>query len=194
MIAALSILLAAVSLNVTPLPGESHTSGTGYGHNLLNSTSVGSQSRTKTTTRTMKWSVSLRIRERKERPEKLLVESIYIAMDGAGKLKELKRDSQAVTLDKNGCASLELESPKTTLTKSHTTVSRGGGFGGLNSGFRSTKSTTRGERVMGCVVRVFADGQLLKSWTSDSRWKKAAEADKFSVAELADKPSGIGLR
>lgn len=186
----------AVTLNVTPLPGESHTSGTGYNRNLnlMSSSSLGPQSRTKTTTRTMKWRADLRIRDREERPEMLSLEAVYIAMEGNGKLKELKREVKTTTLDKNGCATLEFESPKTTLTKQHTTVSRGGGFGGLNSGFRSTKTTTRGERVTGCVIRVFAEGRLLKSWASDSRWTSAAQAEKFSVAELEQNKSRIGLR
>lgn len=190
----LPLILAAITLNVTPIPGESHTSGTGYGRNLVNSTAIGSQSRTKTTTRAMKWRAEIRIREREERPERLSVESIYLARTGDGKLKELKRETKDVVLDKNGCATLELESPKTTLTKQHTTVSRGGGFGGLNSGFQSTRTTTHGERIAGCVIRVFADGKFAKSWASDSRWTKATQTEKFSVLELEKKQSKIGLR
>ena len=183
------LLLAAVSctLTVTPKPGESHTTKSNSGM-IRRTTSTMPTSGTKTTTRNMKWTAEVRIRE--NRPEKLEIETIYIGQEASGKIIQLgKAEKKPVELDKNGRASLELTSPTVRLTKSHTTST-----GSRSRGFRSTHSTTRGERVSGCVVRVFADGELVKSWSSDSRWTAEAAKPNFSVSELDKKKSTIGLR
>ena len=184
----LLLLLAAVScsLTVTPKPGESHTSKTNSG--LIRRATTTPTSGSKTTTRNMKWTAEIRIRE--NRPEKLELEAIYIGQEASGKLIQLgKTEKQTLELDKNGRASLELTSPTVRLTKSRTTSS-----GSHSRGFRSTHTSVSGERVNGCVVRVFADGELVKSWSSDSRWAGEANKPTFSIAELDKKKSTIGLR
>ena len=184
------LLLAAVScsLTVTPKPGESHTTKSNSGM-IRRTTTTTPMTGSKTTTRNMKWQVDVRVRE--NRPEKLELESIYIGQDASGNLIQLgKTERKVLELDKNGRASHELTSPTTRLTKSRTTSSGAHSRGG----FRSTHTTTRGERVSGCIVRLYADGELAKTWTSDSRWSGEANKPTFSITELNKKKSSIGLR
>lgn len=174
------------SLRVSPKAGESSVSG-GSRSGLGSLSSVGSGS-SKTIKRQLRWLAELRFREK--RPEQTKLKVYYIGYgDGGKKIKLLKDETHAVELDKNGCAKVELESPMTTLNKTRSqTTSRG------NGGFVSTKSSIRGERVAGCVVQVFADGELVENYSSDSRWAAVAKKVPFSVKELEEKAGRIGLR
>ena len=173
------------SLRVSPKAGESSVSGGSRGG--LASLSSGASS-SKTIKRQLRWLAELRFREK--RPEQTKLKVYYIGYgDGGKKIKLLKDETHAVELDKNGCAKVELESPMTTLNKTRSqTTSRG------NGGFVSTKSSIRGERVAGCVVQVFADGELVENYSSDSRWAAVAKKVPFSVKELEEKAGRIGLR
>ena len=179
--------LPECTFTVTPRGGDSQISKSGGGLiRSISSTSNNNQS--KTITRNLKWLAEVRIRE--NRPEKLELKAYYIGeVNGGQSIKQLGTESKTLELDKNGRASVELTSPTTRLTKSRTSSSSG------NSGFRSTKKRISGERVVGCVVQLFADGEFLKGWSSDSRWASAANKAPFSVAELAKEKTGkIGLR
>lgn len=179
--------LPECTFTVTPRGGDSQVSKRGGG--LIRSISaMSNNNQSKTITRNLKWLAEVRIRE--NRPEKLELKAYYIGeADGGKTIKQLGTESKALDLDKNGRASVELNSPTTRLTKSRSTSSSG------NSGFRSTKKHISGERVVGCVVQLFADGEFLKGWSSDSRWSSAANKAPFSVAELAKEKTGkIGLR
>ena len=174
------------TLAVTPRRGESSVSG---GNKSLNQSSSQSGTGSKTITRNLKWQADLRFRE--ARPEKLELKVYYIGYgDGGLKLKQIGQETKAVTLDKDGRASLELTSPTTRLTKtwSRTTNSSHSG------GFSSIKTTRRGERVSGCVIQMFADGELVKSYSSDSRWTAAAGKVPFSISELEARSGKIGVR
>ena len=179
--------LPECTFTVTPRGGDSQISKSGGG--LIRSISATSNNnQSKTITRNLKWLAEVRIRE--NRPEKLELKAYYIGeVNGGQSIKQLGTESKVLELDKNGRASVELTSPTTRLTKSRTSSSSG------NSGFRSTKKRISGERVIGCVMQVFADGEFLKGWSSDSRWASAANKAPFSVAELAKEKTGkIGLR
>ena len=179
--------LPECTFTVTPRGGDSQISKSGGGLiRSMSSTSNNNQS--KTITRNLKWLAEVRIRE--NRPEKLELKAYYIGeVNGGQSIKLLGTEAKTLELDKNGRASVELTSPTTRLTKSRTSSSSG------NSGFRSTKKRISGERVIGCVLQVFADGEFLKGWSSDSRWASAANKVPFSVAELAKEKTGkIGLR
>lgn len=179
--------LPECTFTVTPRGGDSQISKSGGGLiRSMSSTSNNNQS--KTITRNLKWLAEVRIRE--NRPEKLELKAYYIGeVNGGQSIKQLGTEAKVLELDKNGRASVELTSPTTRLTKSRTSSSSG------NSGFRSTKKRISGERVVGCVVQLFADGEFLKGWSSDSRWASAANKAPFSVAELAKEKTGkIGLR
>lgn len=180
--------LPECTFTVTPRGGDSQISKSGGG--LIRSISATSNNnQSKTITRNLKWLAEVRIRE--NRPEKLELKVYYIGeTDGGKTIKQLGgTESKVLALDKNGRASVELTSPTTRLTKSRTSSSSG------NSGFRSTKKRISGERVIGCVMQVFADGEFLKGWSSDSRWASAANKAPFSVSELAKEKTGkIGLR
>ena len=175
------------TFTVTPRGGDSQISKSGGG--LIRSISATSNNnQSKTITRNLKWLAEVRIRE--NRPEKLELKAYYIGeVNGGQSIKQLGTEAKVLELDKNGRASVELTSPTTRLTKSRTSSSSG------NSGFRSTKKRISGERVIGCVLQVFADGEFLKGWSSDSRWASAANKAPFSVSELAKEKTGkIGLR
>ena len=180
--------LPECTFTVSPRGGDSQISKSGGG--LIRSmNSMSNNSQSKTITRNLKWLAEVRIRE--NRPEKLELKAYYIGeVNGGQSVRQLGTEAKVLELDKNGRASVELTSPTTRLTKSRTSSSSSG-----NSGFRSTKKRISGERVVGCVVQLFADGELLKSWSSDSRWAAAATKAPFSVAELAKEKTGrIGLR
>ena len=178
------------SLTVTPRGGDSKISGNNRG-SLLSSSARSSGSQSKTITRNLKYLAEVRYRE--EKPEKVELRVYYIGYGDGGKtLKQIGQETKALELDKNGRASVELKSPTTTLRKTRTRTTSSGC--GRSSGFTSSKSTTSGERVQGCVVQLFSDGALSKAWSSDSRWASAAENVPFSVAELAKRSGRIGLR
>jgi len=177
------------SLTVTPMPGDSRISG-GSGGFFNSSSSLGSNSGTKTITRNLKWRVETRIRE--NRPEKLELRAFYLGISDKNKTVQLGTEKKPLELDKNGRASVELTSPTTRLTRSRTTSGSSSSSG--NAGFRSTKSTTSGNRVTGCVLQLFADGALVKSWASDSRWANEAKKDPFSIENLNRNSGRIGLR
>lgn len=182
--------LPECSFTVTSRRGDSHVSRSGGGlQGLMNTQSVNNNNRSKTITRNMKWLAEVRIR--KNRPERLELKVYHIGESDGGKtIKLLKSEEKTLELDENGRASLEFTSPTTRLTKSRTSNYSSG-----NSGFRSTKKTISGERVIGCVMQLFADGELLKSWSSDTRWASAAKKTPFSIADLSPEKTGrIGLR
>ena len=118
-------------------------------------------------------------------PEKAVMKVWYIGMgDGGKELIEVGHEERQLELNEKGRAVVELISPTTKLTKVKTTTQSGGNsrYGGGSS---STKSTMSGERVTGCVIQVHADGELMKSWVSDSRWSKAARDASFAF-EMID--------
>ena len=178
------------SLTVTPRGGDSKISGNSRG-GLLSSAAMSSGSQSKTITRNLKYLTEVRFREQK--PSKAELRVYYIGYGDGGKtLKQIGQETKALELDKNGRASVELTSPTTTLRKTRTRTSSSSG--GRSTGFTSVKSTTSGDRVQGCVVQLFGDGELLKSWSSDSRWASVADQVPFSVSELAKRSGRIGLR
>ena len=176
------------TLTVSPRGGDSQVSSN-RGGTLIRSSSMTNNNSSKTITRSLKWLAEVRIRE--NRPGKLELKAYYIGeVDGGKSIKQIGEGTHSLELDKNGRASVELESPTTRLRKTRTTSSSSG-----NSGFRSTKKRISGERVTGCVLQLFADGEFVKGWASDSRWASAANKAPFSIAELAQRKSGaIGLR
>ena len=177
------------SLTVTPRPGVSKVTKSNSGR-IMPASGLSSGTGSKSITRSLKWAVETRFR--KNRPEKLELKVYYLGYNERNTIVQLGTETKALELDKNGRASLELTSPTTRLVKSRTVSSSR--CSGNGAGFRSTKSTTRGERVTGCVIQLFADGVLAKSWTSDPRWSSEAENEDFSVAELNRKKGKIGLR
>ena len=178
------------TLRVSPRGGESKTSSSGRG-SLIRGNSNQPNTGTKTIERNMKWLVEVRFRD--QQPDKTEVKAYYIGYGDGGKtLKQLGQETKALTLDKNGRASVELTSPTTKLRKTRTRQSSSSG--GRSSGFTSVKSTSSGERIAGCIVQLFGDGEMLESYTSDSRWTAAADTVPFSVGELVKRSGRIGLR
>ena len=181
--------LPECSFTVTPRRGESQVSRSGGGLlRSLNSRSTDGSS-SKTITRSMKWFAEVRIRE--DRPAKLELKVYHIGeVDGGKSIKLLKSEDKTLELNEDGRAAVEFTSPTTRLSKS-----RSSSYSSSSSGFRSTKKTISGERVIGCVMQLFADGELLKSWSSDTRWASAAKKTPFAIADLSPEKTGrIGIR
>ena len=178
------------SFTVSPLRGESSITGN-RGSGLLNRSSSSQQLGTgsKTIERNLKWKVELRFRE--ERPESLQLKAFYLGYSSDNKLVEIGKEQKSVELDKNGRASVELTSPTTRLTKTRSYTTSSSRYSG---GFTSSKTTRSGQRVTGCVLQLFGDGEMLKSYASDSRWTVAAAKDPFSLSELTARSGKIGLR
>ena len=165
------------SLSVSPQKADSAVKKSGGGKG-----GRGSSSSTTTFERNLKYKAVASFHG--PAPEKPVLKVWYVGMgDGGKQMIELGKAEHPLEPDEKGRATVELVSPTTKMTKVKTTTrstgrnSRGGGG--------STKSTTTGERVTGCVIQVFAGGELMKSWVSDSRWSKAARDPSFSI-ELID--------
>lgn len=170
-----------VFLKVNPTGGISKTHKSGSGHGLIRSVSTlsGSSSSSKTVTRNMTWDCEVRYRG-KPRPEKVEVRVFYIGYEGnAMKPVILGNGKHELQLDEGGKASVELESPTTRFSRSKS----GGGFTGRGR-ISHSKSTTRGERMAGCVVQLFEDGRLVKSYASQSAWEHAAKNENFNEEVL----------
>ena len=194
----LGLLFAAVSfaalgpndrqvfLRVNPLTGLSHTSkscgNNGWNNGWQNSSF--SQSMSKTITRNMKWNCEVRYRG-KPWPGKVEIRSFYIGYEGKALTpKILGKDVKPVTLDANGKASVEIVSPTVTMQRTRT----GGGLSGYSGRISSSSTTTSGQRMAGCVVQLWEDGKLVKSYASMSQWETAAKNPEFNDTVLNQKP------
>lgn len=154
------------SMSVTKLKGESKVVKDGGSSGRSGSTST-------TTEVCLKWLVKIAFNEQK--PSKIELKVHHVGYTDGGKtLTILETETPAVELDAKGRAAIEVSSPKTRLTKtrSRSTGSSGGG---------GTSKTVTGDRVTDCVVQLFGDGAMLKSWTSSPRFSAAMKKDPFSV-------------
>lgn len=172
-------------LKVSPLAGLSQTTKSGGNVGLSRHSSITTtQNTSKTISRNMKWNCEVRYRG-KTRPEKVEVRAFYIGYDAKSMTpKILGKDVKTLTLDENGKASVEIESPTVKLEKRRTS----GGFRGNSGHILSSKSTTSGQRMAGCVVQLWENGELVKSYASMSQWERAAKDPGFSDAVLNQKP------
>lgn len=177
------------SLTVSPLRGDVKTtrSGNSWGNNGYNrnrnhngsryNSDYESETSTKSVTRNLKWQATVRVRGA-ERPAKIELKVDYVGHKGKDMdFFIMKSETMPVELDKGGKANVVLESPSATLTRTHTNSSSSSN-GSYSSGFRSIKSTVSGQQVDGCIVRVYADGQLVRRWTSQSTFDKLAKTLK----------------
>lgn len=166
-------------LKVNPLAGESKTTKTGGNKGLMSSSSLtSSQNTSKTITRNMKWNCEVSYRG-KGIPDQVEVRVFYIGYEANDmKPKILGKDVKKLTLSDTGRASVELESPTVRLNKRR---SSSGFSGHSNRGhIPKTKSTTSGQRMAGCVVQLWEDGELIKSYSSMSQWERAAKEKNFN--------------
>ena len=170
-------------LNVSPLMGETETNKGGSSLRM-NSFNSGSSS-TKTIKRNMRWRADVRVMG-KGRPKEAELRVFYIAYQGEDGMKPyiIKKEKKALKLAEEGKDSVELTSPTTRLTKSRTRSSSGSS----HSGFRSTKTTTRGERIGGCVMQLVVEGKVNRVWVSNPAWEKVAWEDPFTEETLKKKP------
>lgn len=171
-------------LKVSPLAGESKTSGSNDGK-LLTGRSLNTRSRssTKTITRNLRWKCEVRYRG-EDLPEKVEVRAFYIGCEADDNTPRiLGQEVKNLTLDQGGKASVELESPTVKLTKTRSAS----GTGARSGRVAKTKSTTSGQRMLGCVIQLFEEGELVKSYSSVSQWERAAREKDFSDASLTRK-------
>lgn len=166
-------------LTVSPRGGESSSNKRGGG--LMRTSSL-SRSSSKTVTQNMKWLAEVRYRG-KTRPQKAELHVFYVGYRGEStKPFILKSETHVLELSEGGKASLELVSPTTRLTKNRTRTTGSG-----SRGFTKSKSTVRGERVVGCVVQLLSDGTVERVWTSNSSWAKVAWENPLTDAALSRK-------
>ena len=168
----------ACSLSVSPMKADSAVKKSGGGNR-----GRGSGSSTTTFERNLKYKAVASFRG--PAPDKPVLKVWYVGVgDGGKEMIEVGKDEHPLELNEKGRATLELVSPTTKMTKTKTTTQSGGRNSGGGGG---TKSTTTGERVTGCVIQVFAGGELMKSWVSDSRWAKAARDPSFTIEKIDPK-------
>lgn len=180
------------SLSVNPRPSNSSSSRAynGSTHDLK------PVKNTVTTTKShnLKWSAEVRIRE--NRPDKVEMEVYYLGYNAQGKIVQVgNAERSTLSLDNNGKAIVDLVSPTGTMVKNRTASWRAhySGSSKTYNGTSHMKTSTSGVMVKGCVVRIFGDGELIKSWSSDSRWKNEAAKADFKVDSL-NKDGKIGVR
>lgn len=174
------------TLMVSPKPGVSRTTRSGNRDGLRNWSRPNAdrawndgRTETKTIDRSMKWEAVVRFRG-KELPQKAELALTYVGYRGKETVPVIfKQEKRAVTLSETGRAVVEFESPVSRLTKTRTSSSSGN-YGG----FVSSRSQVRGERIAGCIAQLYADGELVKAYASDSRWEKAAKTGPITSATL----------
>lgn len=143
--------------------------------------------RSKTTTYQMKWDASVRVRG--TRPEKLELKVFYIAQNAENKWTQVGGTAEhKVELNDKGVWTMELMSPTTTWTDTKKQKNRNPNHQGENTPER------QGERIKGCVAQLIADGKIVKSYSSDPRWKKVAEKEDFNASDLDQHKGKIGAR
>lgn len=142
---------------------------------------------TKTTTYQMKWDASVRVRG--TCPEDLELLVYYIAQDAENSWVQVGETvKHKISPDDKGTWKTELLSPTTTWIERKKEK---------NIRFQTNNDTTpekQGERIKGCVAQLKAEGKIVKSFSSDPRWKKSAEVDNFNVDELNLRKGKIGVR
>ncbi len=166
-------------LKVTPKGGETTTNKRGGG--LIRPTSITSRSSSKTLKQSMKWLAEVRYRGKRP-PEKSELRVYYVGYrDSSMKPVILKSEKHDLTLSETGTCSQELVSPTTRVTKSRSHSTSG------SRGFTKSTSSTRGERIAGCIVQLVADGKVVRVWTSNSTWAKLAWEDPVTEAAFSRK-------
>lgn len=174
------------TLMVSPKPGVSRTTRSGNRDGLRNWNRPNadrswndSRTETKTIDRSMKWEAVVRFRG-KELPQKAELALTYVGYRGKDTVPVIfRQEKKAVALNETGRAVVEFESPVSRLTKTRTSSSSGN-YGG----FVSARSQVSGERIVGCIAQLYADGELVKAYASDSRWEKAAKTGPITSATL----------
>lgn len=167
-------------LKVTPRGSETMTNKRGGG--FIRPSSNSSRSSSRTLKQNMKWLAEVRYCG-KNLPEKSELRVYYIGYrDASMKPVILKTEKHAITLSETGTCTQDLISPTTRVTKSRSRSSNG------SRGFTKSTSTTRGERIAGCIVQLLADGKVVRVWTSNSTWAKLAWEDPLTEAAFSRKP------
>lgn len=132
---------------------------------------------TKTTTYQMKWGASVRVRG--TRPDEIEAKVFYIGQNADNEWIQIGEvQKETVSLDDKGVWNNDLLSPTTTWKETKKQKNRGMARQNDNT------PEKEGERIKGCIVQLFADGKLVKSFASDPRWKRIAEKEGFSIDEL----------
>lgn len=139
--------------------------------------------RTRTNSRSMRWTADLRVRG-EDRPYKAELKIYYLGTVGrSAKTLILASETKEALFDANGKASVGFQSPEMTVAKTKYRSGWIDRWGNLRN-IRSRSGDRTGKVVQGCVVQVFVNGQLSRTYTSTSRWQKAAEEIPFTQESL----------
>lgn len=181
---AVKVLKPSYSISMKQYPLISKKEGNDNARNLNGFNSL---SGSKTTTYQMKWYAAVRVRG--NAPDDLVLSVYYIAQNAENAWVQVGDTVEhKITLDDKGTWKQELLSPVTTW-KEHKKQK--------NVRFQTNNDTTpekQGERIKGCIAQLKAGGEIVKSFSSDPRWKKAAESENFSIEEINQRKGKIGVR
>lgn len=154
----------------------------------------GGSSQVKTTKTTQTWPVSISFTGKSIPTEGIKLECTYLGMT-KGRHEILGQKTVEIKLDEKGCYKGEVTSPEAVMTKTKTTTTSGGGNGrrgghggrgGNNRGNRSssTKSETSGTRIVGCVLQLTVNGEIVKGYASSSEWSRLAKKKSITESDL----------
>ncbi len=125
-------------------------------------------SSSKTVTRVVTWPVSGSVRGEPAPSAKDVKLMCYFIGTSDGKATMLGTETKKVTLDEKGNFKLDVSAPADKLVHTTTvTKSRGRRRGGRSG---STKSTTSGTRVTGCIIQLLVKDKVERAYASNSGW------------------------
>ena len=147
-------------------------------------------SKSKTVARVVTWPVSLSIRGDPLPADGDVKLKCYYIGTTDGKAALLGEETLDVTLDEKGRFKTEVSSPSEKLVHTTTTTRSGGrvrwrgGHRRTVGGTTSTKSTTSGTRVTGCIIQLLVKGKVEKAFASHPGWSMYAKSDPIPENEI----------
>lgn len=147
-------------------------------------------SKTKTVARVVTWPVSLSIRGDPLPSDGDVKLKCYFIGTTDGKSALLGEETVDVTLDEKGRFKTEVSSPSEKLVHTTTTTRSGGrvrwrgGHRRTVGGSTSTKSSTSGTRVTGCIIQLLIKGKVEKAYASHPGWSMYAKLDPIPEKEV----------
>ena len=168
-------------------PTSQQTTSNG-GEKSARSGSTSKTTKTKTVTRIVSWPVSGSIRGETPPPADAVKLKCYYFGTTDGKLEIMEEKDMDVALDEKGNFKTEATAPEekivhiTTTTKSEGGRDRWGRRRG--GGSASTKSTTSGTRVAGCIIQLMVKGKVERYYASNTQWSRFAKSDPLPTDEI----------
>jgi len=136
----------------------------------------------KTVSRVVTWPVSGSVRGEPAPSAKDVKLMCYFIGTTDGKATMLGTETKNVALDEKGNFKLDVSAPADKLVHTTTvTKSRGRRRGGRSG---STKSTTSGTRVTGCIIQLLVKDKVERAYASNSGWGVYAKKHPLSEEDI----------